>query len=219
MKELDPLSEDNVFEDYYDVIYRAQYDEDVQIKDPEGFMEWAARKVESAQEEFGMSPPAFFLFVLQLLRKKGIPYYTFLDEIKSKRILLLGVAELAKHDPELLEDLLKKNLTILSIFKKLPSDMRKPFKDTLSIVARTEIGEMQYQALEALSDLIYEDPDLMEFFYSLLHDWDDKVRHIVLKALAKQPNEETKRRVKAIKYDENNENNLKLIEYILSYDG
>ena len=218
MKDREPLPEEEI-EDYYDVIYRAQYGDEVRVRDPGRFLEWISRKMETSQEEFGMSPATFFLLALKILKDVGVPIYYFFDRIKSKRMLMLGIMELVKQDPKMVDKLLKKDINTLMVFKKLPKDLRKPFKETLSIIARTEIGEKQYLALEALSDFIEDDPELKEFFYSLLNDWDERVRYIVLKTLAKNPDEETKKHVRSIKYEESNENNLKLIDYILSEDG
>jgi len=171
------------------------------------------------------------------ISKATMCYYTLILYIKANCIeclknlvrflhgsveLSLGFERLLREEKnnEQVSNFIKKlikegQLEILMLLSNLSDELKMPFLEEIKNVAKNEIGEAQYIALNILSTFI-EDKEVLSIYKQMANDWDIKVRRISLNVLAKlKDREDIKALAKKLLRDETDETNIQILKSII----
>ena len=145
-----------------------------------------------------VSPPTLchHIFKFFLIAKCNACFIRAINQIKRKFPVVLGIVRLINEERGKIEGVIKDmlndmetRLIALEVVKNLDKETGKLFLNEIMNIARNDIGEAQYMALEILTSYI-DMEEVEELFINYLDDWDPKVKAISAVALLNGKNKE-----------------------------
>jgi len=162
---------------------------------------------------------------LKLFFKAGMKdaFRNFLIRGHGAPPLVAGMDRLIKEQPEAvdwLKEVMEENTeSVLAILSKINNtEVEEKFKRELIEIAREEIDDVQYMALEALKNIAKKDEEVQKVFIALIDDWDEKVRLLSAEAMQGVNSEILAEQAKKALKEETNKYIAHLLQKIIKYN-
>lgn len=137
--------------------------------------------------------------------------------------VVAGMDRLVRERPDALEwlrEMMEGNKeAVLALLSKINNEeVEEKFREELIEMAREEIDDIQYMALEALKNIAKKDGEAQKVFIALIDDWDEKVRMISAEAMQNVKNELLVEQAKKALKEETNKYIAHLLQRIIEYN-
>ena len=162
---------------------------------------------------------------LKLFFKAGMKdaFENFLRTGNRSASIIAGMDRAIKEHPDAVEwlrEIMKENSeAVLAVLSKINDEgVEEKFKKELIEIAKEEIDDVQYMALEALKNIEKKDEEVQKVFIALIDDWDEKVRMLSAEALQNVKNEFLGNQAKKALKEESNKYIVNLLQKIIEYN-
>jgi len=137
--------------------------------------------------------------------------------------IVAGMDRLIKERPEVVEwlreEMEEDPNPVLAILSKINNEeVEEKFKMELMEIAKEEIDDMQYMALEALRNIAKKDEEVQKVFIALIDDWDERVRLLSAEAMQGVKNRLLAEQAKKALKEETNKYIIYLLQKIIEYN-